>query len=209
MVRFNLMKCTSLLVLILPVLAFAAELGQNSSSSEEYSDDWTQEQSEAWKKANIQMAEVDREGASHGDPCQRKWDIVWPLAKAENPAARYFLYKRIDEGYGFYFQGQGFNLLSRPRVRSMLYFHSLGAPEMKRDIDNVMTHHASLEASYPELASLGYPEIKRCILYTPSQECTKMLIYRGGIFPFSRFANELDFLLGAGLSVRCSARIAQ
>ena len=208
MKQVSLIKAMTLLVMMLPILAFAEERDQKSSSSEVYSDDWTQEQSEAWKKANIQMEEVNREGASHGDPCQRKWDIMWPLAKAGNPAARYALYKATGAGYGFYLQGQGFDLLPRHRVSSMLFFHSLGAPELKSDLDKAMANHFSLESSYPELGRLGYPEIKRCILYTPSQECTKMLIYRGGILPFSRFAEEMDFLLGAGLSVKCSTRIA-
>ena len=178
---------------------------------EDYTADWTKQQAEEWLAALARIEEVDKSGLTINHQCQATWDIIWPLAKAGNLEARYALHGYFSHGYGLYYAGQGFDLLSRPRLLALLYFHSLGSPSLTGDINYMkvgISTAPSFAHNYPEFSSISsYPSIQQCVLDAPSQACTKMLVDRTLIVSFERFSVEVDALLKSDATINCFTRV--
>lgn len=124
------------------------------------------------------------------------------FAQKGNLEARYAIYDALFKE-GFSYKGEALYIISYEKMRSILYFHSLGSPTLSSTIERmkrVIGITPSLRVTqYPEFSSIyGYNNIRQCILDDHSQACTAMLIQQALIVPFSSLEAQINMILAAG-----------
>ncbi len=173
--------------------------------------DWTEKQEAEWQAASTAMSRISNSNISADQKCQSNWDIVWPLAKKDNLAARFSLYEAFSNWLTLSYKEGSTHQISRSDMLSNLFFYSLGAPEMNAEMELMRDHYKKYPAVINDYSPvLSHDQaVLQCVLEKATQECTQMLVARASIPSFDRFAEEIDLLISSGAQIKCLSNAVQ